>query len=329
MQELIDINTDVYRPKILIVDDSVENVEILERILADSDYRIHKAYDGLQAIEKVNQMIPDLILLDVVMPGLSGFEVAVQIKENPVTRLIPIIMITALDGREERLKGLDSGVDDFVTKPVNIFELRARVRNLLRLREYVNELEHAEQVIFSLARAVEAKDEYTEGHCERLSYLADRLGRHLDLSENDLLILRRGGILHDIGKIAIDDAILSKPGKLTDEEFEKIKKHPEIGERICAPLKTLQPVLPTIRSHQERYDGSGYPDGLKGEEISIHARIIGIVDCYDALTTKRPYRPALEKSVAMEIMQAETERGLWDPLLINEFIKILEEEEYF
>lgn len=327
MMEVTEVNTDVYHPKVLIVDDSIENVEILERILSDSDYEILKAYDGLQAIELVNQTIPDLILLDVIMPGISGFDVAVQIKENPVTRLIPVIMITALEGREDRLKGLDSGVDDFVTKPVNIFELRARVRNLLKLREYVNELEHAEQVIFSLARAVEAKDKYTEGHCERLSYLAERLGKRLGLSENDLLILRRGGILHDIGKIAINDSVLSKPGTLTEDEFEMIKKHPEIGERICAPLKTLKPVLPTIRSHQERFNGSGYPDGLVGEEISIHARIIGIVDCYDALTTHRPYRPALSKTEAIKILTMETSNGLWDPELIDVFFDILDEEE--
>jgi len=324
---ILEDSIEISKPKILIVDDSVENVEILERILSDSDYLIHKAYDGLHAIELVNEIIPDLILLDVIMPGLSGFEVAVQIKENPETRLIPIIMITALEGREDRLKGLESGVDDFITKPVNIFELRARVQNLLRLREYVNELEHAEQVIFSLARAVEAKDEYTEGHCERLSYLAEMLGRKLGLLENDLLILRRGGILHDIGKIAIDEAILSKPGKLTDEEFEKIKKHPEIGERICAPLKTLKPVLPIIRYHQERFDGSGYPDGLIGEDIPIHARIIGVVDCYDALTTKRPYRGPLDKATAIKIMLEETEKGMWDEEIMRTFLGILEAED--
>jgi len=323
---IVEEDIEISQPKILIVDDTIENVDILERILSDSDFIIHRAYDGLQAMEVINEVIPDLILLDVVMPGLSGFEVAVQVKKNPETRLIPIIMITALEGREDRLRGLASGVDDFIIKPVNIFELRARVQNLLKLREYINELEHAEQVIFSLARAVEAKDESTEGHCERLSFLAETLGRKLGLQENDLLILRRGGILHDIGKIAIDDSILSKPGKLTDEEFEKIKKHPEIGERICAPLKTLKPVLPIIRFHQERFDGSGYPDGLKGEDIPIHARIIGVVDCYDALTTNRPYRGPLDKETAIKIMLEETEKGLWDPIIMQVFIGIIEHQ---
>ncbi len=307
------------RPKILIVDDSAENIEIIEHILEDLNYDISEAFNGTEALEKINKINPDLILLDVVMPGMSGFEVAKHIKSRPDTRLIPIIMVTALDGQQDRLKGLNAGVDDFITKPVNIFELRARINNLLRLREYISELEHAEQVIFSLARTVEAKDRYTEGHCERLSTLAEKLGLKLGLPEQDLTILRRGGILHDIGKIAISDAILLKPGPLTSGEYDIIKKHPEIGERICAPLKTLRPVLPTIRYHQERFNGSGYPDGLAGHDIPIHARIIGIVDCYDALTTKRTYRGALSHNEAFRIMRDETQHGLWDPEIMNVF----------
>ncbi|MGD9486784.1 MAG: HD-GYP domain-containing protein [Calditrichaceae bacterium] len=307
------------RPKILIVDDSAENIEIIEHILEDLNYDISEAFNGTEALEKINKINPDLILLDVVMPGMSGFEVAKHIKSRPDTRLIPIIMVTALDGQQDRLKGLNAGVDDFITKPVNIFELRARINNLLRLRDYISELEHAEQVIFSLARTVEAKDRYTEGHCERLSTLAEKLGSKLGLSEQDLTILRRGGILHDIGKIAISDAILLKPGPLTSGEYDIIKQHPEIGERICAPLKTLRPVLPTIRYHQERFNGSGYPDGLAGHDIPIHARIIGIVDCYDALTTKRTYRGALSHNEAFRIMRDETRHGLWDPEIMNVF----------
>jgi putative two-component system response regulator len=232
-------------------------------------------------------------------------------------------MITALDSQQDRLRGLDAGVDDFVSKPFNVYELLARVKNLLKLRSYINELEHAEQVIFSLARAVEAKDEYTEGHCERLSILAEEMGKELDLSDKDLQILRRGGILHDIGKIAIDDAILLKPGRLTDEEFDVIKKHPVIGENICKPLKTLRPVLPIIRYHQERYNGSGYPEGLEGDSIPIHARIIGIVDCYDALTTDRTYRKALSEDDAIKIMEKETSDGLWDPQLFDILLDLL------
>jgi putative two-component system response regulator len=175
---------------------------------------------------------------------------------------------------------------------------------------------------------VEAKDEYTEGHCERLSILAQYVGQELGFKDQDLTILKRGGILHDIGKIAIDESILLKPGPLTHDEFEIIKTHPVIGENICRPLKTLKPVLPIIRHHQERFNGSGYPDGLRGGEIPIHASIIGVVDCFDALITERPYRKAMSKEKALEIMQTEMKNGLWDPELFRILRYILEEGPY-
>ena len=309
--------------KILIVDDAVENIKLVTEILnrPKNEYHIEAAGDGYEALEKVKKFDPDLIMLDVVMPGIDGFEVCRILKEDQKTRLIPIVMITALDSQQDRLRGLESGVDDFISKPFNVYELLARVKNLLKLRSYISELEHAEQVIFSLARAVEAKDNYTEGHCERLSILAQHLGSELQLADEDLIVLKRGGILHDIGKIAIDDSILLKPGPLTADEFEIIKTHPEIGENICRPLKTLKPVLPIIRYHQERFNGSGYPDGLAKHEIPLHARIIGLVDCYDALTTDRTYRKALPSEFAIQIMTKETEAGLWDP----DFFKLLKE----
>jgi len=320
------VSPDSFTSHILIVDDSPQNIEIIRDSLEDQPFKISEAHHGRAALQFLESGRPDLILLDAMMPGLNGFEVTRQIRTNPQTRLIPIVMITALDGQEDRLRGLESGVDDFISKPFNIFELKARIRNLLKLREYVSELEHAEQVIFSLARAVEAKDKYTEGHCERLSDWAVRLGKKLNLSESDLLILKRGGILHDVGKIAIHDSILNKNGKLTTEEFEIIKKHPEIGERICAPLKTLAPVLPTIRYHQERFNGSGYPEGLKGYDIPIHARIISIADCFDALTTHRPYRAALDNETALQIMEEETRKGLWDPEIFEIFKTVIVDE---
>jgi putative two-component system response regulator len=313
--------------KILIVDDAPENIMTLEQILEDYNYNIYKAYSGDEALKQIELVDPDLILLDVIMPGKNGYEVAKIVKENPKTRLIPIIMLTALEGKDERLKGYKTGVDDFITKPFNIFELRARVRNLLKLRTYINELEHAEQIIFTLARTVEAKDKYTEGHCERLSIMGSRLGKKINLPEADITILRRGGILHDIGKIAIQDVILQKDGPLTDEEYNVIKTHPVEGERICAPLKSLKPILPTILYHHEKFDGSGYPTGLKGSDIPIHARIIGIVDCFDALTTNRSYRPALSVDKAIGIMDKETELGKWDPYLFQKFAELIEEIE--
>jgi len=316
--------------KILIVDDAVENIKLVTEILnrPKNEYNIEAASDGYEALEKVNKFSPDLIMLDVVMPGIDGFEVCRILKEDQKTRLIPIVMITALDSQQDRLRGLESGVDDFISKPFNVYELLARVKNLLKLRSYINELEHAEQVIFSLAKAVEAKDNYTEGHCERLSILAQYLGTEMQLPDEELIVLKRGGILHDIGKIAIDDSILLKPGPLTAEEFEIIKTHPEIGENICRPLKTLKPVLPIIRFHQERFNGSGYPEGLVKHEIPIQARIIGLVDCYDALTTDRTYRKALPSDFALQIMNKETEAGLWDPDLFKLLKEILASPKY-
>jgi putative two-component system response regulator len=319
---LLNINS-----RILIVDDTPDNIETLEQILEDFKYDIYKAVDGDDALKMIEEVEPNLILLDVMMPGKDGYEVAKIVKQNKKTRLIPIIMLTALDGQDERLKGYQAGVDDFISKPFNIFELRARVHNLLRLHSYISELDHAEQIIFSLARTVEAKDKYTEGHSERLSKMSAKLGRKTNLSEADLIILRRGGILHDIGKIAIQDSILQKEGTLSDEEYEIIKTHPAEGVRICAPLKSLKPILPVINFHHEKYDGSGYPTGLKGSDIPIHARIMGIVDCFDALTTTRSYRPSMSIDKTLGIMENETRQGKWDPYLFQKFLELVEDME--
>ncbi|RMH62140.1 MAG: response regulator [Calditrichaeota bacterium] len=315
--------------RILIVDDSPDNIVTLENILEDYNYQIYKAYNGQEALNMVREVEPDLILLDVMMPGMNGYEVAEVIKSNPHTRLIPIIMLTALDGQEQRLKGYEVGVDDFISKPFNIIELRLRVSNLLKLRTYVNELEHAEQIIFSLARTVEAKDKYTEGHCERLSRMSVSLGKKINLTANELVMLRRGGLLHDIGKIAIADNILQKKGPLTDEEYEIIKTHTTIGERICAPLKSLKPILPIILYHHEKIDGSGYPEGLCGDQIPLNARIMGLVDCYDALTTSRSYRPAMTREKALRIIEAETGRNKWDPELFVTFVDLVHTDPLF
>jgi len=303
--------------KILIVDDTPDNIVTLENILEDMPYDIYKAYNGREALSMVYEVEPDLILLDVMMPVMNGFEVAEKLKSDERTRLIPIIMLTALDGQGERLRGYKAGVDDFISKPFNIIELRLRVSNLLKLRTYISELEHAEQIIFSLARTVEAKDKYTEGHCERLSRMSVSMGKKIDFLDKELVTLRRGGLLHDIGKIAIADAILQKKGPLTDEEYEIIKTHTTIGERICSPLKSLKPILPIIMYHHEKIDGSGYPAGLKGDEIPLNARIMGLVDCYDALTTSRSYRPAMTREKAMRIIEAEPSNGKWDPQLFE------------
>ncbi len=314
-------------PKILIVDDSEDMRLLLNEVLVDSGYQTILASNGQEAIKQVGLYDPDLILMDAIMPAMTGYEATQILKSEDKTRLTPIIMLTGLSDLNDKLKGIELGVDDFLVKPFNHLELLTRVKSLIRVKQYTDELENAETVIFSLALAVEAKDSYTEGHCNRLSVYGSQLAKKIGLNEEQIKAVRRGGILHDIGKIAMQDDILLKKGKLTEAEFEIIKLHPVIGEKICRPLKTLSGVLPIIRSHQERWNGAGYPDGLTGEAIPVIARVIMTVDLYDALTTDRPYRKALDPSKAIEVMREETAIGLWDPKLMETFITMVESDE--
>ncbi len=313
-------------PTILIVDDLPANVELIENFFIDQPYKIIPAYSGEEALAQVDQNIVDLILLDVLMPGMDGFTVCERIKSNPLTKLIPVIMITGLEDSESKIRGIQLGVDDFITKPFNIFELKARAASLIKLKHYTDQLENAESILFSLALTVEAKDQHTKGHCTRLANYGVLLGEEAGLEEHELHAVRRGGILHDIGKLAIADSILLKPGPLTAEEYDKIKEHPAAGEKICRPLQTMNDVLPIIRHHQERFDGSGYPDHLAGEEIPIGARVVAMVDAFDALTTDRPYRQALSQREAFWVLDSEQEQGKWDKNLLNDFKQVLKRD---
>jgi putative two-component system response regulator len=310
---------------VLIVDDSPLVRGFLADHLAAHGYHISTAGDGEEAIATVGADPPDVILLDAVMPKLDGFEVCRLLKAEPRTILIPIVMITVLRATEHRLRAIEAGADEFLTKPVNPEELLTRVRSLLKLKRHTDELENAETVFFSLALSIEAKDPYTNGHCDRLARYGVALGRRLGLSADDLKALHRGGILHDVGKIGVPDAILFKPGPLTDIERTAIQTHPILGERICAPLKSLRLVLPIIRHHHERWDGSGYPDGLAGEAIPLTARLLEVVDSYDAVTTQRPYKPAYPAEAAFGIMREETEKGWLDGNLVESFIALMTE----
>jgi len=309
---------------ILIADDEEANREILSELLQIEGYRTIPAQDGEEALKLLRSHHVDLALLDVMMPRHTGFAVCHEAKSDPATRLVPVVLVTGLNRSEDRIKGIESGADDFLSKPVDRAELLARVRSLLRLKQFTDELESAETVLCSLAISIEAKDPYTVGHCDRLSVFAEAMGKHIGLTAELQIALRRGGIVHDLGKVAVPENILRKPGKLTPEERLIMQEHPVVGERICAPLKSFRNVLPIIRHHHEKLDGTGYPDGLKGNAIPLTARILSTVDIYDALTTDRPYRKAFSREQAFATLYEEAARGWWDRDLIKELERVLD-----
>ena len=312
---------------ILIADDHESSLTGLEGLLSLEGYNVVAATDGEMALTEFRRVQPDLLLLDVNMPKLSGTEVCRRIKSNPETLLVPVVLITALTATQDRIEGIEAGADDFLSKPVSREQLIARVRSLLRLKAFTDELERAESVIFALARSIEGKDPYTQGHCERLADYSARLGEQLGLPAEEIKALRRAGIVHDIGKVAVPDSILLKPSRLTRSEQMILRLHPVVGERICASLKSFQLVLPIIRHHHEKMDGSGYPDGLRGKQIPLTVRILQIVDVYDALSTQRPYKPALSSDAALNVMKNEVKKGWWDPDVLAAFEELIRTDE--
>lgn len=311
------------KPTILIVDDLPANIELVKNFFIDEPYTLLEAGNGKEALKIVDEQNPDIVLLDVIMPEMDGFQVCKILKEDEHTRLIPVIMITGLEDSKSKIKGINLGVDDFITKPFNYYELKARVASLLKLKQYTDQLRNAEQILFNLALTIEAKDPYRKGHSQRLANLSSMLAEWVGLSDEEIRTVRRGSILHDIGKLAIQDEILLKPGPLTRNEFSVVKLHPEIGAEMCTPLDSFDDVQPIIRHHRERYDGSGYPYGLVGEEIPLGAQIVAIADSFDALTSNRSYRTALPKEAAIRLIDEEREIGKWNGYLFNEFKSVL------
>ncbi len=299
--------------RILVVDDQEANRQIVRDVLEPLGYRITEAADGEEALEAVAREAPDLILCDVVMPRRDGYAVCQALKEDPKTRLVPIVMLTSLDQLPDKVKAVELGADDYLTKPFNVVELTTRVRSLLSLKHFTDEFEHASRVLESIALVVESRDRYTGDHCRRLGRYGTLVGRAMKVPDGDLKSLYLAGIFHDLGKIAVSDAVLNKPGRLTPEELVTMRSHPVVGSDLCRSMRTMEKVVPLIRHHHERLDGSGYPDGLQGKEIPLVVRILSVVDVYDALATRRPYRDALPHSKCMEIMREEVRRGWWDP----------------
>jgi putative two-component system response regulator len=310
---------------ILVADDNEGIREPLSELLRVHGYRVIAVADGEQAFMEICSQPVDLALLDVKMPGRTGFSVCRAVKARPETCLVPVVLITGLANAGDRIRGIEAGADDFLNKPVKKEELLARVRSLVRLKRITDELENAETVLCMLARSIEAKDPYTEGHCDRLSRYAVSLAETIGLPGEQCVALRRGGIIHDIGKVAVPEFVLQKQGPLDAAERKIMEKHTIVGERICAPLKSFRNVLPIIRSHHEKQDGTGYPDHLKGSEVPHTARVLQTVDIYDSLTTDRPYRKALSREKALAIMWEETRRGWWDAKLVDALQGMLQE----
>ena len=310
---------------ILIVDDEIGIISILSEVLSFEGYKISSASGGKEAIEKTSNENPDLILLDLMMPEMDGFQVCQNIKSREETRHIPVVMLTALDGQAERLRGIEAGADDFLIKPVSRIELITKIKALIKIKHQYEDLESIENILFAFANLAEARDSYTGRHTARVSMYAQNLGRRIGLSHSSIEDLKRAGILHDIGKIGIPDHILNKQQSLTDEEFNILKNHSEIGYGICSHLKILKFVSKLVRWHHEKLDGSGYPDGISGEEIPVETRILSIADVYDSLMTDRPYRKSLSsKEAALGILIEESGKGWWDKFLVDEFIKLVD-----
>lgn len=308
--------------RILIVDDDPVVRDTIRDSVEHLGYAAREAGSAEEAVECLAQELPDLILLDVRMPGITGIELCRQLKGDERTRLIPVVLLTAQGELDTRVSGLEAGADDYFTKPVHLRELGARLGALIRLKRVVEELEQAENMIASLALTIEARDTYTSGHCVRLATLAAELGERLGLGEEELGALRLGGYLHDLGKIAVPDGVLLKPGRLNAEEWRAIREHPVVGDRLATPMHTLALVRPIIRHHHERVDGKGYPDKLTGSEIPFLARIMTVADVYDALRTQRPYKPALEEAEALRLLQEGARTGQLDPEITRVFLEM-------
>ncbi len=310
--------------RILVVDDDHHVRVLLERLLTDQGYQVQGAADGPSALDEIRLRPPDLIVLDVVMPEMDGFTVCRRVKEDPATRLTPVILVSGVHEPDIKVQGLEAGADDFLTKPFDTRQLLTRSRALVRLKRYTDDLDSAASIVTTLGVLIETRDGYMEGHCHRMANYATALGRALSLPAEQVLALHRGGFLHDIGMLAIPDSVLRKPGTLESDEFELVKSHTLTGDALCANLRSLQAVRPIVRHHHERLDGSGYPDGLRGDAVPLVAQVIGLVDVYDAITTQRPYQRTQSNAEALDVLQGQARRGWRHPDLVSEFTRLVE-----
>lgn len=314
---------------ILIVDDVLSNLELMETTLGKEGFNVLTALNGADALQIIKDSPPDLAILDVMMPGMDGYELCRRLKAMSGSKFFPVIMVTALNGLEDKIRGLEAGADDFFSKPFHAIEFMTKIRSLLKLKRLQEELDHSESIILTLAIALEAKDPYTKGHSERVGNLSVELALFIGLPEKEQSLIRKAGIIHDIGKIGIGEGVLHKQEPLSEEELQLIRQHPIIGENICKPLYSIQAILPAIRHHHERWDGRGYPDGLRGDEIPLMAKILGIADSLDAIMSERPYRRPASMEEALRKMEMERFSGQWDSWLVERFVEMMKKERRF
>ena len=309
--------------RVLVVDDEESIQRLLDRLLSGEGYAVECAKDGASALAMIREAQPDVVLLDVIMPGDDGVEVCRRIKQDPATRLLPVVLMTGAGGQAKRIEGAKAGADDFLTKPFEFNELLARVASLARIKRYTDDLDSAASIIGVLATMIETRDGYTPGHCHRMANYAMALGRRLSLSDGDVQALQRGGFLHDIGMMAIPESVMRQGSRLSPQEYQLVKSHTVVGDSLCSNLRSLTSVRPIVRHHHERLDGSGYPDGLSGDRIPLLAQIMGIVDVYDAVTTWRPYQHEMPSETAIEILRREAALGWRRHDLVEEFAAMI------
>lgn len=342
---------------ILVVDDEAMITETIATFLeVASPYSVFQCNSPEEALGIVKENRVDLVISDFLMPGINGLDLLKKIREHD--RRITLILLTGYADKDnairaineidlyyylekpwnnwELLKIIENGlekrslVDELESRVTELDEANRRVERLYRLleRDFQEEMDNVETVLFSLARAIEAKDKYTEGHAERVSRYAVMIGKRMGLDENRLDVIRTAGIIHDIGKIGIPESILNKPDRLSPEEFDRVKKHPLIGEKICGPLNCLRGAIDVVRHHHEKLNGQGYPDGLFGAEVSLEARIMAVADIFDALFSDRPYRARMPLEEALTILEKEAAGGLLDPEVTDVLVNLVRSGEF-
>jgi len=307
-------------PAILLVDSVSANCDGLQSFLQSQQCDVDTAANGDSAVRCCLKIQPDLVLLYDSLPDIGSFDLCRRLKNDPLNQITPVVLVKPSPDQWDIYRGREAGALDIWATPPSLTDLLGRIQTLLRLKKYMDE--QARSAVFSVARSVDSKQNMRNGHSDRLVAYAEHLGGGLGLGEEDLQELRIAGWLHDIGKTAVPESILLKPGPLNAEETRIIREHPVIGERMCAPLKSLRPILPVIRHHHEKMDGSGYPDGLRGEAIPLKARILQVADIYDALTTNRPYRGPLRMEEALQILFTEARNGWLDASVVLKFSQI-------